>query len=220
MKSLAFALALCALPIPCLADDSIPIEQEPRHHLRFENEFVRYFDVELEPGYQTRMHWHRNDGVFVNIESSPTVAEDMGKEPVRRGGRAIGETYYIDYGAKPKAHRITNVGDSTYHVVDTEILKSCGTGSAGEGPNQSLLIDNARALVTRIMLHPGESTELYAPCGVLVAVSGGNVKLDSDGGSKDVALSPAGYLWRQQAETIRLTNNGPYVFHAVDVRLK
>lgn len=215
------ALALCLGPLAAgAAEEPIPIEQEPRHHLRFENEHVRYFEVELEPGYESRYHWHRSDGVFVAVSSSTTIAQDLGKEPVSRGERAIGETFFIDYGARPKAHRVTNTGKSPYHVVDTEILRGCGPSDATEGPNQTLLIDNERAFVTRIILHPGESTELYAPCGVLIAVSGGSVALESTEGSEQVDLRPAGYKWRQRAATTKLVNTGKYVFHGVDIRLK
>ena len=130
MKQPLLAFALCLAPIIVNAgDEPVPIEQEPRHKLVFANEHVRYFDVELEPGYESRYHWHRADGVFVNISSSPTIAQDLDKEPVRRGGRAIGETYYIDYGAKPKAHRVSNPGTTPYHVIDTEILGVLGLAS-------------------------------------------------------------------------------------------
>jgi hypothetical protein len=218
--------ALCALllwlaPLAAAADEPIPIEQEPRHRLRFENEHVRFFDVELEPGYESRYHWHRSDGVFVNISSSPTIAQDLDKEPVWRGERAIGETYFIDYSARPKAHRVSNPGSTPYHVIDTEILSGCGTADAvAEGPNQTLLIDNARVFVTRITLHPGESTELYAPCGMLVSVSGGSVALESPAGSERVDLQPAEFKWRQQAQAMKLVNTGKFVFHGVDIRLK
>lgn len=212
----ASALLSCLAPMAA-ADESIPIEQEPRHRLAFQNEYVRFFDVELEPGYESRYHWHRSDGVFVNIASSPTIAQDLGKEPVRRGERAIGETYYIDYGAKPKAHRISNPGTTAYRVIDTEILGGCGKANpVAEGPNQTLLIDNERVFVTRIILHPGESTELYAPCGMLVSVSGGSIALDGEG----VDLQPAGFKWRQQPQPTKLVNTGKYVFHGVDIRLK
>ena len=218
MKQPLLAFALCLTPLLVnAADEPVPIEQEPRHKLVFANEHVRYFDVELEPGYESRYHWHRADGVFVNISSAPTIAQDLDKEPVKRGGRAIGETYYIDYGAKPKAHRVSNPGTTPYHVIDTEILGGCGNAAAAaEGPNQVLLIDNPRVFVTRVILHPGESTELYAPCGMLVAVSGGSISLDGD----SVDLPPAGFKWRQQAQTIKLVNTGKFVFHGVDIRLK
>ncbi len=219
-RLLALALSLMAL-VANASDEPIPIEQEPRHRLLFENEHVRFFDVELEPGYESRYHWHRSDGVFVNISSSPTIAQDLGKEPMRRGERAIGETYFIDYATKPKAHRVSNPGSTPYHVIDTEILGGCATAdSAAEGPNQTLLIDNARVFVTRIILHPGESTELYAPCGMLVSVSGGSIALDSPAASERLDMPPAAFKWRQQGQATKLVNTGKFVFHGVDIRLK
>ncbi len=105
------ALPLCLMPLVAnAADDPVPIEQEPRHRLKFENEHVRFFDVELEPGYESRYHWHRSDGV----------------------------------------------------------------------------------LVTRVILHPGERID----------------------------MTPAGFKWRQQAQTTKLVNTGQFVFHGVDIRLK
>ena len=219
-RLLALALSLMPLIVNA-ADEPVAIEQEPRHRLVFENEHVRYFDVELEPGYESRYHWHRSDGVFVNISSSPTIAQDFGKEPVRRSERAIGETYYIDYGSKPKAHRVSNPGDTPYRVIDTEILGGCGTADpVAEGPNQTLLIDNPHVFVTRILLHPGESTELYAPCGMLVSVSGGRVALESPSGSERIDMQPAGFQWRKQGQAMKLVNTGKFVFHGVDIRLK
>lgn len=215
------ALLLCLAPTAGAADEPIPIEQEPRHELKFENEHVRFFDVELEPGYESRYHWHRSDGVFVNIASAPTIAQDLGKEPVLRGERAIGETYYIDYGARPKAHRVSNPGSTPYRVIDAEILGGCGAaGAVAEDPNQTLLIDNARVFVTRIILHPGESTELNAPCGMLVSVSGGSVALESPAGSERIDMPPAAFNWRQRNQATKLVNTGKFVFHGVDIRLK
>ncbi len=216
------ALFLSLMPLFAnAADQAVAIEQEPRHRLKFENEHVRYFDVELEPGYQSLYHWHRSDGVFVNISSSPTIAQDLGQEPVRRGERAIGETYLIDYGTKPKAHRVSNPGTTPYHVIDTEILGGCATADpAAEGPNQTLLIDNPRVFVTRIILHPGESTELYAPCGMLVAVSAASISLETAAGVENADMLPAGFKWRQQGQAMKLVNTGKFVFHGVDIRLK
>jgi hypothetical protein len=203
------------------AGDAVDISEEPRHRLKFENEHVRFFDVQLEPGYQALYHWHRNDGVFVNMYVAPTSAQDVGQEPVRRGGRAIGEVYFINYAANPKAHRVSNPGTSEYRVTDTEILSGCGpSATAVEGPNQTLVVDNERVFVTRIILHPGESSELRAPCGMLISVSGGNVTVEGPQGSESFAMQPAGFKWRKSEETVRLTNAGKTVFHAVDIRLK
>jgi len=216
------ALAVSLLPLVAgAANEPVPIEQEPRHHLEFENAHVRFFDVELEPGYESRYHWHRNDGVFVNIASAPTIAQDWGKEPVPRGERAVGETYFIDYGSHPKAHRVSNAGSTAYHVIDAEILAGCGVSDpVAEGPNQTLLIDNARVFVTRIILHPGESTEIHPPCGLLVAVSAGNLRLETPATRESVDLQPAEFRWHGPTRNVKLVNTGPFVFHGVDIRLK
>jgi len=217
----AFALVAALVPIARAADEPVPIEQEPRHRLIFENAHVRHFDVQLEPGYRSLYHWHRNDGVFVNIASSPTAAQDWEGEPVERGERAIGESYFIGYGARPKAHRVTNSGAEIYRVTDTEIVSACGqTDVAREGRNQTLVVDNERVFVARIILHPGESTELYATCGMLVSVSGGSVVFDAPDMSENLVMERAAFKWRKLRQAVKLTNAGANVFHAVDIRIK
>ena len=74
--------------------------------------------------------------------------------------------------------------------------------------------------VTRIQLHPGESSDLLAPCGMLVSVSGGNVTVEGPQGSESFAMQVAGFKWRKTPETLRLTNAGSSVFHAIDIRIK
>ncbi len=218
---------LITLLLACLAGtahaqtEAVDLEQEPRHRLKFQNEHVRFFDVQLEPGYQALYHWHRHDGVFINMYVAPTTAQDVGQDPVRRGGRAIGEVYFINYAAKPKAHRVSNPGNSEYRVTDTEILAGCGApGPLEAGTNQTVVVDNERVFVTRILLHPGESSELLAPCGMLVSVSGGNITVEGPQGSESFAMQVAGFKWRKAPETIRLTNAGNSMFHAIDIRLK
>lgn len=219
---LALVLSLTLAGIAQAAEDAVPIEQEPRHRLAFENRHVRHFDVELEPGYVALYHWHRNDGVFVNITPSDTIAQDLNGEPKQRGWRAMGETYFIGYAEKPKAHRVTNSGNRSYRVTDTEILQSCGAAPSGFSPagNQTIIVDNQRVFVTRIILHPGESTELGGPCGMLVSIYDSDVRLEGPGGNKDLSLSRADFHWREANQTYKLRNTGKIVFHGVDIRIK
>lgn len=216
-RVLALCLALGSASI-ALAEP-VPIEREPRHRLVFENAHVRFFDVQLEPGYQALYHSHVHDGVFVNIEPADTIAQAWGGEPVRRGERAIGEAYFIGYADKPGVHRVSNPDNRTYRVTDTEILKSCGTGAdLRPGRNQTVVVDNPKVLVTRLILHPGESSELSGPCGMLVAVSAGAVALDKHADPE--TLDPADFLWREAGAELTLTNVGTTIFHGVDIRLK
>lgn len=220
-RFLVLLAVVCCPVFAAPADDPVPIEQEPRHVLKFANRHVRFFDVQLPPGYVSIVHIHHHDGVFVNIGPSETTAEDWGKAPVARGPRAPGETYFIGYATKPKAHRISNVGQQVYHVTDTEILHGCGNGplpaDAMAGP---LITENDRVRVTRVELQPGASASLHGPCGLLVSVTGGAVRLDLPGGAARIDLQPAGFHWRDSATPVTLTNVGTTPLHAVDILLK
>lgn len=219
--ALLLALALPGNAVAEAADSIVPIEDEPRHRLKFENPHVRYFDVQLEPGYLSRWHTHLHDGVFINIAASETQAQDYGGEPISRPPRAIGETAFINYTKKPKAHRVTNVGATPYRVVDTEIHRGCGGYVAVErAPGEDLLIDNDRVRVVRFILQPGASATLHPPCGMLVAVTSGEALLRSAGGDARLTLDPANFQWRQSAGKMELINVGTNVLHAVDVLVK
>lgn len=203
-------------------DSAVPIDQEPRHRLVFENAHVRHFDVQIEPGYVALYHWHRNDGVFVNIGPSDTTAQDLGGEPVARPPRAVGETYFIGYSKKPKAHRVSNTGSRVYHVTDTEILGGCAAPATdyATGRSQTLVVDNDRVFVARIILHPGETTELQGPCGLLVSLYPADLWLEGPGGNELMALPRAGFHWRESQQPYRVRNAGKAVFHGIDIRLK
>jgi len=199
----------------------VPIEEEPGHVLKFRNAHVRFFDVQLQPGYLALWHTHLHDGVFVNIEASETSAQDLGGEVKIRQPRMIGETYFIGYTMNPKAHRVGNVGETLYRVADTEILRACGGFTAVEdGPGQTLVVENDRVRVTRLMLAPGEVLALHGPCGMLVGVGAGELSFDSGGPAERVSMTPAGFKWRQADMPVRVRNIGETEFHGVDIVVK
>jgi hypothetical protein len=216
------AVLLTLAAAPGLAQDKIvPIEQEPRHVLKFENRYVRFFDVQLPPGYQALWHTHLHDGVFVNIESAKTVAQDFGGQPVARPARNVGETYFIGYAAKPNVHRVANAGDTPYRVTDTEIRAGCGDfRPMPDAAGQTLIVENDRVRVTRLMLSPGESMPLHPTCGMLVAVTQAQIKVRTGGPEESVAMTPADFKWRDSFAPVVLVNIGQSVFHAVDIVVK
>lgn len=214
-------LVLSLLATAVIAEEPVPIDQEPQHKLKFQNAHVRFFDVALPPGYRGTMHIHQYDGVFVNIEPSETEAEDWGKPPGARPPRQPGETYFIGYTAKPKAHRVSNIGNGTYHVTDTEILAGCGRADIADdalaGP---VIVENKRVRVTRVELQPGARTTLHGPCGMLVAVTGGTLVAVQPGSEERVTLAPAGFKWREGAQPVVIENAGDAPFRGVDILVK
>jgi len=68
--------------------------------------------------------------------------------------------------------------------------------------------------------NPGNTPCHVIDADMLLAVSAGNVSLESPAGTESVNMKPTGFQWRQQAQTVKLVNTGKFVFHGVDIRLK
>ena len=219
----AAVAAACMLAATCAWAQTkiVPIEEEPMHKLKFENAHVRFFDVQLPAGYEGLWHSHIYDGVFVNISPSDTAAQDLGGELMKRDPRIIGETNFINYTKKPKVHRVNNTGATVYRVTDTEIHSACGGfGKVTDGAGQTLILENERVRVTRIMIEPGETVALHPPCGMLVAVGEGRLTSKGPGAEEKITLRPADFKWRESYVPVVYINAGDGVFHAVDIVVK
>jgi len=220
LRTTAYFVLAAWAAIAC-AEEPVPIDQEPQHRLEFQNAHVRFFDVVLPTGYRGVMHIHQFDGVFVNIEPSETEAEDWGTAPAVRPPRQPGDTYFLGYTAKPKAHKVSNVGSGVYHVTDTEILSGCGPADLpDDAPSGPVIVENKRVRVTRIELQPGAEATLRGPCGMLVAVTGGTILARPPGSVERIEFGPAGFKWRDGLQPIVIRNTGPEPFRAVDIVVK
>ena len=101
--------------------DPVPVEQEPHHHLVFENQYVRVLDVVVDPGDTTLFHTHSLDNLAVQLTDAIIKRQFPGQpwvdSPAKEG--SVGFTAGT---VKPYTHRITNAGSSVFHVLDIEIL--------------------------------------------------------------------------------------------------
>jgi len=103
------------------ATDPVAVEQEPHHHVIFENQYVRVMEVIVAPGETTLFHKHSLDNVPVFLSDAAVkrqfVGGDWAPSPAKEG--SVGFTA----GTKtPYVHRITNAGTTVFHVLDVEIL--------------------------------------------------------------------------------------------------
>jgi hypothetical protein len=202
-------------------EQPVPIEQEPRHLLKFANEYVRVFDVELPPGYVSKYHVHVNDGVFINLAASETEETVLGGEPNKRPPRQHGQTYFTEYSKQQKTHRVSNIGSTHYRVIDVEILKSCPLPITPISTDkESILVDNPRVFVERMILTPGKTKVLGGTCAVWVPVSAGNVVLSAGGAQVEKSVVSGEFAWRFSEQPHTLLNRGAQPFHAVQVLIK
>ena len=103
------------------AVDPVPVEEEPHHHVRFENQYVRVLDVVLKPGETTLFHRHSLDNVAVQLSDATIRRQfpggDWSTSPAKDGSVGFTAGTRIPY-----VHRLANVGNTVFHVMDIEIF--------------------------------------------------------------------------------------------------
>ncbi len=219
MKMLTVVLSFVWLAIPAL-QSSVPVEKEPRHHLKFENKRVRVFDVVVPPGDETLFHTHSNDYVFVMIGDATLKAEVMGNPQVDM----LMKNGEVRYTKATITHRVKNMGNADFRNITIEILGS-PVGASAQLPairGHTLVLENDRVRVERVLLEPGQSTGVHTHslAGLGVSVSGGKIEIETGGQKQTSELKPGEFRWRDGAVTHSLKNVGAKRFEAVDIEWK
>jgi len=199
------------------------VANEPRHHLKFENDYVRVFDVVVPPGDTTLFHVHTNDYAFVSIGDANLKAEVLGKQ----ANDLILKDGEVRYTKGPITHRVTNVSSAPFRNITIEVLASPGAKNPATQshviPGHTLVLENDRVRVERVVLEPGQSTGMHEHTlsGLAVAVSAAKILLESPGQKgQTVEFKPGEFRWRTGAVTHKLTNTGKTRFEAVDLEWK
>jgi quercetin dioxygenase-like cupin family protein len=217
-------LLLC-LSVSGIGQTAVPIENEPMHRLKFENEFVRVFDVLIPAGETTKYHVHLYDGVSVRVSNAQIIDESIGgeKKPL--------DIKYADvtFGARssPEKHRVVNRGKTDFRNIFIEILTTKNAVAAGPFPILSdghvILIDNDRVRVNRLVLKPGESSKLHTHRmhGLGIVLYDSKIEISAPDGIKRRLEPKAGdHVWQNAGTTHVITNIGSKTFEAIDIELK
>lgn len=211
--------------LPTAAQSPVPIEKEPRHRLKHENRHVRVFDVLIAQGDETLYHTHTNDGVGIKITDARIRDEAQGGKPedveVKRG--AVNFAHF----PTPLTHKVSNVGGTPFRNIFIEILPPIAAPSNSPSPAQvpghALVLENERVRVYRLILAPGQETEVHTHAlrSLGVAVSEGVISFRAPGKkSKTVKFQPGEFQWHEGGTKHSLKNVGTVPFEAVDIELK
>ncbi len=156
--ALAILTALSAFAAP--PPRAVPIDEEPMHHRKFENEYVRVFDVVVPTAGQTLFHVHSHDYIFVALGDAHVRSEPLDGKPIELTFKN-GEARFT---AGPVTHRAVNLDATPFHNLTVEILKPAGSPPEAPlpaMPGHSLVFENDRVRIDRQILEPGESTGLH-----------------------------------------------------------
>ncbi|MGB8128187.1 MAG: hypothetical protein WCG81_00165 [Candidatus Angelobacter sp.] len=118
-KSRAAGLVFLATAALAQHQQSVEITSEPSHHLVFQNEYLRVFDVTVAPRATTLVHKHNHDYLFVTLGDSDVVSVRPGEKPVALKLKD-GEVRFTPGNF---AHAAINQSDRPFHNITIELLK-------------------------------------------------------------------------------------------------
>jgi mannose-6-phosphate isomerase-like protein (cupin superfamily) len=227
---LVIALSLALLSVAASpAQAPVPVEKEPRHHLKFQNSYVRVFDAVVPPGDTTLYHQHMNDYVFVMIGAATMKTQIQGGEPndlILKDG----ETRYTP---APVIHRVSNVGKTGFRAIAIEVLEPSKARGAptDKGSEYSFVLENERVRVHKLTLEPDQSTrtESAGQPEMMVAITQAEVvttaasAISGRVGYGDRAkkkFKPGDFVWSDGPGTRSMKNSGKTRFEAITVEWK
>lgn len=200
-----------------MAQQSVPVDHESKHHLVFENAHTRIFDVVVPAGDSTLYHVHAHDYVYVTFGDSRLEAQPLGGAltalPLANGD--------VRYTKGPITHRVINRAATPFHNLTIEVLEPASVTLAPRTAGDSVL-ENDRVRVTRLNLRPGGTVARQAHAGpwLAVAVNSGSLSIRDGDVIGGAALKPGWYRWFAPGRGTVLGNNGDARLELVEIEWK
>lgn len=225
MNTLSVLFTLLTLSFQAAQPVVVPVGKEPRHHVKFANKYVRVIDASVPPGDTTLFHTHAADNIPVAISSGELRTILMGSNDAPAVTNIeVGRTWWAP---GSYTHQITNIGKTPVRFIDAEILTSPGTvadaGSLAEIPGHSLLFENERVRVYKVVLDPGQASGMHkhARSYLNVSISGGRIEAEgADKKKKQTKIKPGAFVWIDGPTSHAISNGGQVRYEAVDIELK
>ena len=214
-------VGLLLLATAALAQQQQPVEitSEPSHHLVFENEYVRVFDVTVAPKAATLIHRHGYDYLIVTLGDSDVVNARVGEKPVPLH-LSDGD---VRYTAGNFAHAASNESAQPFHNITIELLKHSGKVEPCAGvcavqqceydrhacPTVHRRIVADQWQVSLVRMPPSSRLEKHTHTlpHLVVAVSDLDLGSQTDSATAAVKKAPGGLAWVPSGVTHTLVNN-------------
>lgn len=220
----AAPLMLCLILYPAqeaAGPAPVPVEQEPHHHLLLKNEYVMVLRVILAPGERSLYHTHSVDDVAVWLAPGNASNQKFGGPEGPPERRKVGYVSLRTLRENPLTHRVHNVGQETFDVLDVELLQRPDHPSQGiAGPVEG---ENPSARVYKWILAPGAATPVHTherPY-LIMAASEFPLKMSvPDGQSSTHEIQRGDFHWVDSKVTHSLSNAGKGTGQIVEIEMK
>jgi quercetin dioxygenase-like cupin family protein len=214
------AILLATVALAAQTASEVNLTEEPHHHLAFENDYVRVFNVEVAPHQATLMHTHIHDYIFVTLGASEIENDVEGKPPVKLKLQD-GEVRFV---AGNFSHIPRNLADTPFRNVtiglrqDEAAHKTPPPAWDDErglhlftGGTQDIIFVKDGVRVSEIELQPGATIPSHRHSGphLVVAVTDLDIRSDVEGkGPMPGHLKSGEVKWLPGGYTHTLTNTG------------
>jgi quercetin dioxygenase-like cupin family protein len=205
------------------AQAAVPVEQEPHHHLVFENATLRILEPAIDPGDTTLEHLHRLDYASVCISGAENRSQVSGGEWSAAGRPCVAGTASVsEHVGRVMAHRVQNVGATPFRLVLVENRLESGWSQSAplSVPFTSQLRESRAFRVYQVDLQAGgdEARHTHVRPTVLILIAG-ELLVGRDG-QKEVLDQPGRWSLTVAGETHALSagRSGKAVAVEIEVR--
>jgi hypothetical protein len=202
-----------------MTEEYVEVRDEPRHRRRFENEFVRVYDVLIPPGDTTLYHRHVEDTFYVAVNEATVRDQTWGDDDGRTGTAAAGTVMCRPHRSRPLIHQVHNAGAGEMRLIGAEIKASPAVTSpvALDASGHTLTLERDRLRVYELSLEPGETTDTveYRFSSLTVFLTIATVLTHFlDGREHTGVHAPGDVIWMPGPVAFSLTNAGEEPFRA------
>jgi quercetin dioxygenase-like cupin family protein len=212
-------------------------------HLRFENEHVRVWEMDLAPGQMCGLHRHKLDYVLYILEGGRIAVES----PAMTSNRFPGQTTYelevgaraISYVPAGGAESARNVSAGRFREALFEIRRPLPTGignpsfalseaAAGRPPERGevMLLENSRIRALEVTLAPGDKAgpRAHPRAAAVFVIEGSRVRerevRDGTERSQEAEVASSTVLWQPGGSERELTNVGSRAYRELRVEFR
>ena len=234
----AIVMSVTGLPRGVLGqatEKTVPVFEEPRHHLIVDTPPLRILDIQIPPGDTTLFHVHSSPMLYVPIASSRTRNQDLGQDwsggaaaatppaatlAPTRPGRVTSPAGYVEKG---QTHRVNNMGATVFRLIGIANRTAGATADSDDvsGLSTTPELVNRWYRAHRVALGPGEATPAHrhaTPVVVVMQTQGSASSTD------DTAWSPLngpGDIARSDGAGAHVVRNtGPGAIELVEIEVR
>lgn len=201
-------------------DEYVEVRDEPRHRHRFENDYIRLYDVLIPEGDQTLYHRHGVDTFYVMIADSSVQDRTFGESASSTAQIKAGGAFLRAHLSEPLIHRVCNIGSGDARMIGAE-LKETPPVSASfplNVPCHSVQKEHERLRVYRLRIQPEETTGpiSYDFYSLTVVLEAAVVLIEDELHNQTLMSCSAGdAIWQSPRSNFTISNPGRAEYRAI-----